>query len=116
MLQMAYNPAFPYVRKREKYLIANRQVLIYEKENMADYFGDDYDADKTNGLHDVGIGESDLSKVKKDFSEIFSNVSVWFSNVRDYYNDLNGRKHSEYWATDWIYIYAEKNESISIDQ
>lgn len=116
VLQMAYNPAFPYVRKREKYSITNRQVLIYEKENMADYFGDDYDADKTNGLHDVGIGESDLPKVKKDFSEIFSNVSVWFSNVRDYYNDLNGRKHSEYWATDWIYIYAEKNESISIDQ
>lgn len=116
VLQMAYNPAFPYVREMEKYVICNRQILIYEKDNMADYFGNDFDADKTNGLHDVGIGEYDLPKVKEDFSEIFSNVSVWFSNVRNYYNDLNGRKHSDYWATDWVYIYAEKNEDISFDK
>lgn len=115
VLQMAYNPAFPYVKEREQYLINDKQVRIYEKDDMADYFGNDFDAKKTNGLHDVGIGENDLPKIKEDFSRNFSNVTVWFSNVRNYYNNLNGRKHSEYWATDWVYIYAEKSESISFN-
>lgn len=116
VLQMAYNPQFPYVKEREKYLINDKQVVIYEKDHMADYFGDDFDAQRTNGLHDVGIGEKDLLKIKEDISAIFSNIAIWFSNVRDYYHDLNGQKHSDYWATDWIYIYGEKNESISFDQ
>jgi len=89
VLQMAYNPAFPYVKEREQYLINDKQVRIYEKDDMADYFGNDFDAKKTNGLHDVGIGENDLPKIKEDFSRNFSNVTVWFSNVRNNYNHLN---------------------------
>ena len=112
MLQMAYNPNFPYVKESAEYQINDKQIVMYEKADMADYFGNDFDAQKTNGLHDVGIGKKDLLKIKEDITEIFSNVSLWFSNVRDYYDDLNGQKHSNYWATDWIYIYGEKDESI----
>lgn len=112
VLQMAYHPNFPYVRKTGQYMINNKQVMIYEKDDMADYFGNDFDAQKTNGLHDVGIGKADLSDIKEDLSKIFSNVEIWFSNVSNFYNDLNGQKHSDYWATDWIYLYAEKNASM----
>lgn len=112
VLQMAYNPNFPYVKESAEYQINDKQIVMYEKADMADYFGNDFDAQKTNGLHDVGIGKKDLLKIKEDITEIFSNVSLWFSNVRDYYDDLNGQKHSNYWATDWIYIYGEKDESI----
>ena len=108
VLQMAYNSHFPYVGERSRYQINDKEITIYEKPDMADYFGNDFDAVKTNGLHDVGIGKSDLPKVKKDIAELFANVSIWFSNVKDYYDDLDGQKHSNYWATDWVYIYAEK--------
>ena len=108
VLQMAYNPHFPYVSERSRYQINEKEIVMYEKADMADYFGNDFDAVKTNGLHDVGIGKNDLPQIKKDIAELFTNVSIWFSNVKDYYDDLEGQKHSNYWATDWLYIYAEK--------
>lgn len=108
VLQMAYNPHFPYVSERARYQMNGKEIVMYEKADMADYFGNDFDAVKTNGLHDVGIGKSDLPEVKKDIAEIFSNVSIWFSSVKNYYDDLEGQTHSNYWATDWIYLYAEK--------
>ena len=108
-LQMAYNPDFPYVTETSRMEINGKQIRVYQKEAMASWFADDFFAETTNGGHDVGIGKADLDAVKADFSNVFSNVSVWFGNVADYYDNLEGKKHGSYWATDWIYVYGEKH-------
>ena len=75
---------------------------------MAQYFEDHFEAPKTNGGFDVGIGKHDLENINKDFKNMFRKVKIWFSNVSNYYDDLEGNKHSKYWAEDWVYICAQK--------
>ena len=107
-LQLAYNKDFPYVNIKGKMIINDNEVTVAGRKDMASYFSNDYSAKSTNGVHDVGIGEEDLAALKVDFEKLFKNVAVWFSNVSEYYKDLEGYKHGNYWATDWIYIYGEK--------
>lgn len=108
-LQMAYNPNYPYVAERKRMIVNDTEIKIYQKQPMADWSADDFDATKTNGLYDVGIGERDIENVKADFSDIFQNVAVWFGNVSNYYKNLDGAVCCDYWATDWLFIYGEKN-------
>ena len=108
-LQLGYNPSYPYVAERKRMVVNDCEVRILQKRPMADWLSDDFGAAATNGGHDVGIGERDLDVVKADISKIFQNVAVWFANVSNYYGDLNGKQHGNYWATDWIFIYGEKN-------
>ncbi len=111
VLQMAYNAHAPFVYESPQSLIVGGAVEVTARlrGNFASYFSDDFDATGTNGMHDVCIGAKDIDAVKKDLSTQFSNVAVWFSNVSDYYPNLNGKVHGNYWATDWIYLYGEKN-------
>lgn len=108
-LQLAYNPNYPYVTERKRMKINESEVRIYQKQPMADWGNDAFDAETTNGDYDVGIGEHDIEQVKSDLSHIFENVAVWFGNVSNYYKDLDGTKCADYWASDWIFIYGEKN-------
>lgn len=107
-LQLAYNPNFPYVAESKRMQINDCEVRFFTKIPMADWDSDDFDATTTNGGYDVGIGERNLERVKADFSGIFQNVSVWFGNVSNYYKNLDGNRHCNYWATDWIFIHGEK--------
>lgn len=109
-LQMAYNPRAPYTYElpQAARLGNSYEIRFYIKGNFASYFDDDFDAEQTNGAHDVCIGAADLDDIKKDLSTQFANVALWFSNVSNYYNDLNGKSHGQYWATDWIYLHGEK--------
>ncbi|MBE5832920.1 MAG: class I SAM-dependent methyltransferase [Butyrivibrio sp.] len=108
-LQLAYNKNFPYVNIKGKMIINDNEITVAGKQPMAPYFSNDYGAKYTNGAHDVGIGESDVEAIKADFSSLFDNVAIWYSNVSNYYNNLEGCKHDNYWATDWIYVYGEKD-------
>ena len=112
-LQLGYNPYAPFTNELpETVAVGNlMQIRFFTREQGADYFSNDFDATGTNGLHDVLIGKNDLEHVKKDLSEQFSNVAIWFSNVSNYYKNLNGKTHSQYWATDWIYLHGEKLSS-----
>lgn len=107
-LQMAYNPSFPYVYKLSQNIINDKQIITKVRLNQADYLSDDFNAAQTNGGHDVGIGKKDLEILKRDLEKYFSNVCYWFANVEDYYENLQGETHCNYWATSWIFIYGEK--------
>lgn len=107
-LQMAYNPSFPYVYNLAQHIIDDKQIITKGRLNQADYLSDDFNATETNGTHDVGIGKKDLEIIKRDLEKYFSNVTYWFADVADYYEDLKGEKHQDYWATCWIFIYGEK--------
>ena len=107
-LQLAYNPNFPYVIESKRMNIRDCEVRVYQKQPMAGWEDDDFGARSTNGEHDVGIGVHDIDKVKADFSRWFHDVAVWFGNVSNYYQDLEGERHGNYWATDWIFIHGEK--------
>lgn len=107
-LQLAYNPNFPYVIESKRMNIRDCEVRVYQKQPMASWEDDDFGARSTNGEHDVGIGVHDIDKVKADFSQWFHDVAVWFGNVSNYYQDLEGERHGNYWATDWIFIHGEK--------
>lgn len=52
--------------------------------------------------------EKDLEILKRDLEKYFSNVCYWFANVEDYYENLQGETHCNYWTTSWIFIYGEK--------
>ena len=112
-LQMAYNPDVPYVQRIPQSLVVGNAIDIraYVRGNFASYFADDFDATETNGVHDVAIGPRDLPNIKKDFETIFQNVAFWFSNISNYWDNLEGKRHAHIWATDWIYIYGEKNST-----
>lgn len=111
-LQMAYNPRVPFTNELpESVLVNGMQIRFFFPIKGADYLGDDFDATFTNGGHDVLIGKKDLANVKADLSEQFSNVAIWFSNISNYKDDLNGKTHQQYWATDWIYLHGEKSSS-----
>lgn len=77
---------------------------------MVSYLSDDFGANYTNGGHDVGIGKNVIEAVKREFENIFDNVAIWFRNVSNYFSNLERYKHIEYWATDWLYIYGQKNK------
>lgn len=104
-LQMAYNKDFPYT-KEETFLINDKLVSIKEQANQANYFLDATAAKGTNGKFDVGIGKNDLENIKKDFLKTFEHVELWFANIDNYFDDLKGAKHNNYWAKDWIFIHA----------
>lgn len=106
-LQMAYNSDFPYVQNNH-YIINDKKIVVKERGNQANYLSDDYHAFGTNGCYDVGIGENDIPAIKQDFLTLFSDVELWFANVNNYYKNLKGHKHGEYWANDWIFIHAQK--------
>lgn len=111
-LQMAYNPRAPFTNELpESVLVNGMQIRFFFPQKGADYFSDDFDATSTNSGHDVLIGKKDLASIKKNLSEQFSNVALWFSNVSNYLNDLNGKTHQQFWATDWIYLHGEKSSS-----
>ena len=111
-LQLAYNPRAPFTNELpESVLINGMQIRFFFPQKGADYLSDDFDATATNGVHDVLIGKKDLVSVKADLSEQFSNVAIWFSNISNYRDDLNGKTHVPYWATDWIYLHGEKSSS-----
>lgn len=107
VLQMAYNADFPYVVEKKK-IINGVLVSKKYKGEHAQYNQDDYSADSTNGVHDVGIGEKDIPLLKNDMMKYFANIDMWYSNVDAYYKNLKETVHSDYWATDWIYIFGEK--------
>ena len=108
VLQMAYNSDFPYVNVKKEMYLNNNKIIVKGRQPMAQYFEDHFEAPKTNGGFDVGIGKHDLENINKDFKNMFRKVKIWFSNVSNYYDDLEGNKHSKYWAEDWVYICAQK--------
>ena len=108
VLQMAYNANCPYVFEKKRLILNGNEIRVYGKIPMAAYFSNDYGAKTTNGGYDLGIGREDLEAIRIDFSHFFKNVSIWFSNVSKYYDNLEGKKHGIYWATDWIYICGER--------
>ena len=112
-LQLAYNPRAPFTSELPDAVRVGDmlEIRFFGRLAGADYFSDDFDATTTNGGHDVLIGKKDLANVKADLSEQFSNVAIWFSNISNYRDDLNGKVHQKYWATDWIYLHGEKISS-----
>jgi len=94
-IQMAYNPTI------------KAGVWSHDSEH-ASYDSDFWNAQATNGHADVVINEDDLIKVYHNFSRIFSNMKMGMVNVSNLYANLNGQHHSDYWATDWLWIQGQK--------
>ena len=90
-IQMAYHPTFA------------------PERGHAPYERDDFNANATNGDHDVVINEKDLPLLKQDFEAIgFKDVHFVFANVDRHYSNLGGAYHGPYWAQDWIFIHGTK--------
>ena len=107
-LQMAYDPDFPYTYKISESIINDVKIMSKGKMNQAGWMDDDFNAEFTNGAHDVGIGKADLPVIKNELLNLFGEVDFWFANVSDYYDDLRGEKHCDYWAKSWIFIHCAK--------
>ena len=110
-LQLAYNPRAPFTNELPDAVRVGDalEIRFFARNPGADYLSDDFDATSTNSGHDVLIGKKDLERVKADLAENFSNVALWFSNISNYRDDLNGKIHQQYWATDWLYLHDEKS-------
>ncbi len=94
-LQVAYNPAM--------------KAGVWSPDTThASYDSDFWNAKATNGHADMVINKDDLKNVRGDFLDIFENVHFEFVNVSEKYHNLDGAHHAHYWATDWLFIHAQK--------
>ena len=98
-VQMAFNPTY------------NAGVWSHDTEH-AKYDSDFWNAKGTNGHADVVINSGDLDMLKADLSTIFDPESIIFDfeNVSNKYQNLGGAYHAPYWASDWLFIKAQKRK------
>ena len=74
----------------------------------ASYDSDFWNAKATNGHADMVINANDLDKVQADLEKIYDNVTLKLVNVDKLYGNLNGHYHAPYWASEWLFIQAQK--------
>lgn len=94
-IQVAYNPT------------QQAGVWSHDTEH-ASYDSDFWNAKATNGHADMVINKNDLEKVQADLEKIYDNVVLRLVNVDKLYANLNGTYHAPYWASDWLFIQAQK--------
>lgn len=86
--------------------LAYREDCNY-KDSHSFYNEDNYDAKGTNSMCDVIINPCSVNDLVIDFNEYFKEVNYHLVRVNDKYNNLNGKRHSQYWASHWLFIYGK---------
>lgn len=94
-IQVAYNPDY-------------KAGVWSQDTEHASYASDFWNAKGTNGHADMVINKDDIETVKEDLNKIFHDTMLGLANVSNLYANLNGQYHAPYWATDWLFIQAQK--------
>lgn len=109
-VQMAFNPEYPFVRKRKELTMKDFKLqLIQKRLDHADWSENKTDTSITNSGCDVYINNDSLPKVKKEIGTVFKDINCWFYEVGLIFKNLNETTHAaKYWPTHWIFIHGTK--------